>query len=190
MCVQLSERESLIVESQSLKGFKQVAKYFFIAAGLFALWDVYTLIRHGHIIGGVFMAGICLLIAVIAWCAKARAIISDTSYRSEYRIAGIPLSLEYSFKQYPILKIEYDCLDSHSAIKHPVETQFFLLQRQFPTLQHAVSLSSDISFAKNADPHAVAQFIHKLEQASGLELSWGDGPKRDIYPAYQALIAK
>ena len=65
-----------------------------------------------------------------------------------------------------------------------------LLQRQFPTLQHAVSLSSDISFAKNADPQAVAQFIHKLVQASGLELSWGDGPKRDIYPAYQALIAK
>lgn len=182
------ERAPLIIESESEAAAKKVGKYFLVFALLFVLWDVYTLVRHGHIIGGVFMAIICLLIALVGYTFKATSTVSSTSYRTDLRIAGIPMKLEHSIKGWEIIQIEYDALYVRGGVgKHPCVIQIYLLPRKGARLAHGYSLASDIHFEKGHDPLEVSNFIQKLKDATGFKVVFGDGVRDTIYPTYQKL---
>ena len=182
------ERDPLIIESKSKIAAQKVGKYFLVFALLFMLWDIYTLIRHGHIIGGVFMAIICLLIASIGYTFKAKSMVSSTSYRTDFRIAGIPMKLEHSIKGWEVIQIEYDALYVRGGVgKHPCVIQIYLLPRAGARLAHGYSLTSDVYFDKGHDPVEVSNFIRKVKDATGFKVVFGKGPMRDIYPTYQKL---
>lgn len=176
-----------VFESQAVNAAKKLARYFVIAGALFLLWDLYAFVRHGHIIGAFSMALVCWLLAVTAYSFKGTVRLNRAFYRSEYRLAGWPFQFEYSLAQYPVLHIEYDCLYSQVADKHPVALQFVLLPHAKAELAYGVAMTADISFERTTNPAEVACFIKRIADVTELELSWGLAARRSIYPAYQLL---
>lgn len=165
-----------IFPSQSRVGFKRLAQYFFIAALLLGGWDLYTLIRHGHIIGGVFMAGICLLVALACLSFWGEVRVGAEQYQACYRMLGISFGFGYPFSTYRVLRVEYDCLYARPAQRHPMVLQFYLAPNPQTPKAYWVSLTADIDFAKAHAPDEIAAFIARFIKASGVALIWGDGP--------------
>lgn len=175
-----------IFPSHAVIGAKKVARYFWVAALFFIGWDLYVWLVHGHIIGGVFLAGICLLLAWAAFAFKGQVVVSAKSYRAEYVFACIPFKFEYAFATYKVLRVEYDCFYSRQAQRHPKVLQFFLLPNASSKTAFGVSLLADIYFDKTQKPEEVVDFIRRFIEVSGLELILGDGPFEHIKALFDA----
>lgn len=172
-------------------GTRTMGKIWFGIAIFFALWDVYALIRYGHIVGGVFLGLLFGLFAGALYTLKGTITISNEIYHSTYRVYGLPFTFEAPIKGWQILHVDYNP-DPHRRISDYamiMYIQFYLSARDDGRPTEGICLFSDVSFELDAkpDPAEVAAVIKKLKDATGFKLTFGKGPMRDIYPTYKNL---
>src|SRR5690554_4188016 len=71
-------------------GARTMGKIWFCIAIFFALIDLYSLMRHGHIVGAVFVGLLFGLVGGALYTIRGTTTISNQVYRSEYQIYGLP----------------------------------------------------------------------------------------------------
>src|SRR5690554_6456796 len=175
-------------------GARTMGKIWFGIAIFIALWDVYALVRYGHIVGGVFLGLLFGVVAGALYTLKGTTTISNQVYRREYRIYGLSYVQETPIKGWQILHVEYNP-DPHRRVSDYamiMYIQFYLAARDDGRPTEGICLFPDVSFELDAkpDPAEVAAVIKKLKDATGFKLTFGKGPMRDIYPTYKKLYGE
>ena len=168
-------------------GARTMGKIWFGIAIFFALWDVYALIRYGHIVGGVFLGLLFGLVGGALYTIRGTTTVSNQVYRSEYRIYGLPYVQETPIKGWQILHVTYSNARPVGVYSTQSYIQFFLAARDDGRPTEHFCLSADVLFELDADPAEVAAVIKKLKDATGFKLTLGKDLMRDIYPTYQKL---
>ena len=181
----MDKRTPYVFESQINKA-RTMGKIFFGIAIFAVLWDVYSFIRHGHTLGGVFMGMLFGLVAGALYTLRGTITVSSEVYRCEYTVYGLPLTFETPIKGWQILHVDYDSYDRTNTYSAKEYIRFYLSARDDGQPWSGVVLS-DIDFELDADPTEVAAVIKKLKDATGFKLTFGGRPLRDIYPTYQKL---
>lgn len=178
--------------SRSIAGARLFAKWFLAAVIFFSAWDLYFLIRHGNIVGGVFVALFFMIFFFIPCVTySATTTISNVTYRTDYKVVGLSFVFEMPIKGWQILHVAYDGFHlSHQMTNNKMCIQFFLVAREDGQPLDGFSMVSDLYFNLNHDPIEVASVIKKLKDATGFKLTFGKGPMRDIYPTYKKLYGE
>ena len=173
-------------------GTRTMGKIWFCIAIFFALIDLYSLMRHGHIVGAVFVGLLFGLVGGALYTIKGTTTISNQVYRSEYQIYGLPYVQETPIKGWQILHVNYNTAPGRTASDYanPMYIQFYLAARDDGRPTEGFCLFVDVSFELDADPAEVAAVIKKLKDATGFKLTFGKGPMRDIYPTYKKLYGE
>lgn len=174
-----------VFESQ-INSARTMGKIWFGIAIFLALWDVYALVRYGHIVGGVFMGVLFGLVAGALYTLRGTITVSSEVYRCEYTVYGLPLIFETSIKGWQILHVDYDSYDRTNTYSAKRYIRFYFSARDDGQPRSGVILH-DIDFELDADPVEVAAVIKKLKDATGFKLTFGKAPMRDIYPTYKSL---
>ena|SRR5690554_127421 len=183
---------SYTFKSRSIAGARLFAKYFIITAIVFAALDMYMWTRHGQIAGGVFFALFVIIFFFIPCITySATTTVSNTMYRTDYRVVGLSFAFEMPIKGWQILHVDYDGFHlTHQMTNNKMCIQFFLVARENGRPLDDFSMVSDLYFDLNHDPVEVASVIKKLKDATGFKLTFGKGPMRDIYPTYKKLYGE